>query len=241
MAPSEIVSSPASSSARTMSARSSLYALSACTSARVSDTPSRAYTASQWLIEMSMNLRHSAFVLASPDCSATTCARARSANVGIGIEALLRGLIELFEVGQNLGRVAGLFEVREQHAELRAPVADVVLSDDAVAGLAQHAHHRVADDGAAQMADVHFLREIRRRVVDDHRSSALRDRASAAAWPGSRPPRAAHRSRRMLMKPGPAMSTRSAIPARSSFATTAAASSRGLRPMRFAACITPLA
>ena len=88
---------------------------------------------------------------------------------GIRVEALLRGLIELFEVGQHLGSVTGLFEVREQHAELRAPVADVVLSDHAMPGIAQHAHDRVADDGAAQVADVHFLREIRRGVVDDHR------------------------------------------------------------------------
>ena len=97
----------------------------------------------------------------------------------------------------------------DQHAELRAPVADVVLADDLVALELDHAAERVADDGAAQVSDVHLLGDVRARVVHDG-ALGVRGRFDAKApvpvecakrrvEPG--------RDRRTLMKPGPAMDT----------------------------------
>ncbi len=45
---------------------------------------------------------------------------------------------------------------------------EVVLADDLVAERLEDAGERIADDRAAQVADVHLLRDVRRRVVDDH-------------------------------------------------------------------------
>src|SRR5258705_10998752 len=49
---------------------------------------------------------------------------------------------------------------QDDAAELGAPVADMVLADDAVAEKFQYSAGGVADDGAAEMADVHFLRDV---------------------------------------------------------------------------------
>jgi hypothetical protein len=68
--------------------------------------------------------------------------------------------------------------VLDEHAEGRAPVADVVLADDGVADELQHAHQRVADDRGAQVADVHLLGHVRRRVVH-HRDLGTGGRAHA--------------------------------------------------------------
>ncbi|MNN18549.1 hypothetical protein D3C81_1317610 [compost metagenome] len=84
-------------------------------------------------------------------------------ELGGVVEALLGGAVELLEVGQlALGGGRVLLEVGQQHAELGAPVADVVLADHRVAEELQHAADGVADDGRAQVADVHFLGQVRR-------------------------------------------------------------------------------
>ena len=59
-------------------------------------------------------------------------------------------------------------DLLDQHAELGAPVADVVLGDHGVPLGAQHPGETVADDRGAQVADVHRLGHVRRRVVDHH-------------------------------------------------------------------------
>ncbi len=64
-------------------------------------------------------------------------------------------------------RLADVEQVLDQHAERRAPVADVVLRHDVVPRERKQARERVADDRRAQMADMHLLRDVRRRVVDD--------------------------------------------------------------------------
>ena len=79
----------------------------------------------------------------------------------IRIETLFRGLIEPLQVRQRIGRAARVFEIREQHAELRSPIADVVLPNHAFAARREHARHRIADDRAAQMTDMHLLGEVR--------------------------------------------------------------------------------
>ena len=58
-------------------------------------------------------------------------------------------------------------QVLDQHPEGCPPVTDVVLADDTIADELVHADERVADHGRTKMTDVHFLRHVRRRVVDD--------------------------------------------------------------------------
>ena len=95
----------------------------------------------------------------------------------------------------------------DEHAELRAPVAEVVVGDDRVAEEPQEAGERVADDRAAEVADVQRLRHVR--------AASSRSRTSAASRPArrrvsgrwrSRGPRVARNAgfRRRLMNPGPA-------------------------------------
>ncbi len=60
-------------------------------------------------------------------------------------------------------------EVLDEHAERCAPVADVVLADDLVTHELEQAHQAVADDRGAQVAGVHLLGHVGRRVVD-HRA-----------------------------------------------------------------------
>ncbi len=85
------------------------------------------------------------------------------AEVGVGalVERLGTGQIERADV-QPLGE-----HLLHEHAELGAPVADVVLRDDGVAEGTQHAVEAVADDGGAEVAHVHLLGHIGRGVVDD--------------------------------------------------------------------------
>ena len=81
-----------------------------------------------------------------------------------------RLLVERIQIAdaEPLGATgADVDEVLDEHAERTAPVADVVLADDVVAEESEHADQRIADDGGAEVADVHLLGHIRRRVVDD--------------------------------------------------------------------------
>jgi len=75
----------------------------------------------------------------------------------------VRPLVELLGCGQvERGDVDALFEdLLDEHAELPAPVADVVLRDDGVALSTQDAGEAVADDRGPQVADVHLLGDIR--------------------------------------------------------------------------------
>ncbi len=92
-------------------------------------------------------------------------------EVGVGVEELAGLPVELVEVahaeGARVGRDADVEQVLDEHAERRAPVPDVVLAQDAVAEKAEDPGQRVADDGGAQVADVHLLGHVGRRVVDD--------------------------------------------------------------------------
>ena len=131
----------------------------------------------------------------------------------------------------------------DQHAERRAPVADVVLADDAVAEEVEHAHQRVADDRGAQVADVHLLGDVRRRVVDDHRLDVgRRTRRPADRRQRRRRAASARNSAEnvTLTKPGPAISSSEATPARTPDSTTDCARSRGVPPIRLARGSAPL-
>src|SRR4029079_7769629 len=70
------------------------------------------------------------------------------------------------ELARRLG-LPDVDEVLDEHAERRAPVPAVVLPDDGVAGVGEHAGQGVADHGRAQVPDVHLLGDVRMRVVDD--------------------------------------------------------------------------
>ncbi len=54
----------------------------------------------------------------------------------------------------------------DDHAELCAPVADVIVADDLMAEEAERAAKGIADHGRADMADMHRLGHIGRGVVD---------------------------------------------------------------------------
>ncbi len=77
------------------------------------------------------------------------------------VEALLRGAVEIFQVRQFVAGNRVFLQVRHQHAELGAPVAHMVLADHVVTQELQHPRHAVANDGRAQVADVHFLGQVR--------------------------------------------------------------------------------
>ena len=97
---------------------------------------------------------------------------------GVGVELPARRGVELVEVphAERLGvlRPADVDQVLDQHAEGRPPVADVVLPPHVVAQEPEHAGQRVADQRAAQVADVHLLGHVRGRVVDHDRLGVRR-------------------------------------------------------------------
>ena len=80
----------------------------------------------------------------------------------VGVETLFGFAIETLDVCQFVMYIAGIGEMGQQHAELRAPVTDVVLPHHPFAQVFQHPHHRIADDGAAQVPDMHLLGQVRR-------------------------------------------------------------------------------
>ncbi|MNO93814.1 hypothetical protein D3C76_854200 [compost metagenome] len=92
------------------------------------------------------------------------------------VEALLGGAVEVLQVRQLVAGDRVFLQVSHQHAELGAPVADVVLTDHFVTEEFQYAGYAVANDGRAQVADVHLFGQVRCRQVDH---GALR-RASLA-------------------------------------------------------------
>ena len=59
------------------------------------------------------------------------------------------------------------FEVGDEHAELCAPVADVVEPEHVVSQELDEVGDGVADDGRPEVPHVHLLGDVGRRVVDD--------------------------------------------------------------------------
>ena len=57
-------------------------------------------------------------------------------------------------------------QVLEQHAERRAPITDVILTNYVVTPKCEHATQRVTDDRRTQMPRVHLLGDIGRPIVD---------------------------------------------------------------------------
>lgn len=115
----------------------------------------------------------------------------------VGVEEAARSLVQPVEVGHGLlaGDLLGgtviqlvrvLQQVLDEHAELGAPVADVVATDHLLARELQDLHHRGADHGGTQVADVHLLGHVRLRVVDHRRTGVRGQRHAEAVVGGTR-------------------------------------------------------
>jgi hypothetical protein len=97
---------------------------------------------------------------------------AGSASAGV-VAHLVEALEFLERVAGECGVVELAFVGPDQLAELRAPVADVVVANDAGAAEGEQPADRLADHGRTQMADVHLLRGVGRTVIDDPGLAAL--------------------------------------------------------------------
>ena len=93
-------------------------------------------------------------------------------EIGVAVELPPGRGVELVEVPHaerlGVGGPVHVEQVLDEHAEGRPPVADVVLAPHVVTEEAEHAGQGVPDQRAAQVADVHLLGHVGRRVVDDH-------------------------------------------------------------------------
>ena len=96
----------------------------------------------------------------------------------VGVELRPCPLVEAGEVTDRQfarrGRLTEIEHVLDEHPERRAPITDVILLRHPMTEELQHPHERVTDDGGAQMADVHFLGNVRMRIVDDDMFDARR-------------------------------------------------------------------
>ncbi|MNT09571.1 hypothetical protein D3C72_1443600 [compost metagenome] len=78
--------------------------------------------------------------------------------------------VETFQIRQrHFARIflLLLFKIGNQHSELGTPVANVVRANHFMAQELQGAHSGIADDGGAQVADVHLFCHVWRRVIDN--------------------------------------------------------------------------
>ena len=104
-----------------------------------------------------------------------------------GLDAVLGQAIEPGELGHGIGGECSLVPVilpaPEDHAELRSPIAQVIVTDHMMAQGGEDPGQAVADHGRADVPDVHGLGDVRRREVDHHRSRTVgsRDPGEAAA------------------------------------------------------------
>ena len=105
-------------------------------------------------------------------------------HAGVGLRARLRCPVDALHLGQRVarvrGRVARLAGADDQQAELRSPIAQVVVGHDRMAEKTQHARQRVAQNGGPDVADVHGFGDVGRAEVDD---DGLRGRGRLDAQP----------------------------------------------------------
>ena len=159
-----------------------------------------------------------------------------------GLDPVLGQAVEPGQLGHRVGRVgrlvAGVLPAPEDHAELRAPVAQVVVADDRVPERREDPGQALADDRRADVADVHRLGDVGRGVVDDDRPRTRGrrrcPRRSSREQVAERLAIQSSRSR-TLRNPGPATSGGPASGSRS----TAAATCRA--PARAGSCLSALA
>ena len=88
-------------------------------------------------------------------------------GVGRGVADLVKPLELLERVRGKRGGIEMAPVGPDELAELRAPVADVVVADHLRATELEQPADGLADDGRAEMADMHLLRRVGRGVVHD--------------------------------------------------------------------------
>jgi hypothetical protein len=100
------------------------------------------------------------------------------------VDGVLAALVELEQAAHRIALeihfAAPAPDRDDEPAELRTPVADVVDADGAETQVLEDAHQRRADDGRANVPDVHRLRDVGRGEVDDDRAPATFVRAAVA-------------------------------------------------------------
>ncbi len=103
---------------------------------------------------------------------------------GIGFGRSVDVAIDPHQFGDGIGCkslvVEQGFPAVQDHSELRAPVADVVVGDDLEAEKAGDAADGISEDGRADVADVHRLGDVRRGEIDNHTLAFSRFRGSEA-------------------------------------------------------------
>jgi hypothetical protein len=108
----------------------------------------------------------------SPRWSLTNSCRASSSAAGFALHSALILLVEALHLGDGVGlqrfAVHAPLPPGEQHPELGAPIAQVIVGDDLVAQQAERARQTIAQNGRADMADVHGLGHVGRTEIDDH-------------------------------------------------------------------------
>ena len=83
----------------------------------------------------------------------------------------LNGLVHALHLAQWV--TAELFAIQQrsitedQHAKLRSPIADMIVSDYMMAKKPQRARDRVADDSRTNVTDMHGLCDIGRAEIDN--------------------------------------------------------------------------
>ena len=160
--------------------------------------PSVSYTDRQWDSEMSTKRRR---VLPHPFVATLQGDNRASRAIGegrIGIKTLSRLGVEHLQVPEFRRIFLHVLEMRDEHAELRSPIAHMILSNHPVTQRFENAHHGVAD-GRAQMPHVHFFRQVGTRVVHDD-SVGARGLVDLHTCPRREPMNAGERV--MLTKPG---------------------------------------
>ena len=93
--------------------------------------------------------------------------------------------VETFEFANRVGGEGGivpvLFPADDEHSKLRAPIADVIIGDDAVAEEFSDAGESVAENCGADVTNVHRLGNIRRTEINDD-GFRFRDHRYAVAF-----------------------------------------------------------
>ena len=96
-----------------------------------------------------------------------------------GLDSILGQAIQPGELGHGIGGerglIPGVLPAPEDHAELRSPVAQVVVADHMMAQGLEDPGQAVADHGRADVPHVHRLGDVGRGKVD-HDRSRLRGR-----------------------------------------------------------------
>ena len=91
-------------------------------------------------------------------------------GVATGADELVNPLHFIERVGLEAGGVQGGLPPGQQHAELGAPIPEVIVGNDIVPQQPQHARQGIAEDGGTDMADMHRFGGVGGTEVDNHRA-----------------------------------------------------------------------